>query len=105
MVTNVKDDMNNINYKFDEPKYLEELAKYIDATYGQHYAQGRTKRQTLEGIIDAGHGIGFCVGNVMKYAERYGKKGDDVDKFRADMMKVLHYAVLGLYVHDKTYEE
>ena len=26
-------------------------------------------------IIDAGHGEGFCVGNIMKYAMRCGKKG------------------------------
>ena len=27
-----------------------------------------------EMIIDSGHGEGFCIGNILKYAQRYGKK-------------------------------
>ena len=34
----------------------------------------------------------------MKYAQRYGKKGG---KNRADLLKVLHYALFMLYVHDR----
>jgi hypothetical protein len=41
-------------------------------TYGQHYASG--KYQATDMIIDAGYGEGFCIGNIMKYAMRYGKK-------------------------------
>ena len=51
-----------------------------------------------EFIIDSGHGEGFCIGNIMKYAQRYGKKGG---KNRADLLKVLHYALFMLNVHDK----
>ena len=46
-------------------------------------------------IIDAGHGEGFCMGNIMKYAKRYGRKGG---KNRADLMKILHYGIIMLYV-------
>jgi hypothetical protein len=35
----------------------------------------------------------------MKYAQRYGNKGT-VDDARKDLMKVIHYAILQLYVHD-----
>jgi len=87
----------SIDYKFDENKYIEEFAKYIDATYGQHYA--KDKFQATEFIVDGGHGTGFCIGNVLKYAQRYGKKGS-ADDARKDLMKVLHYTLMQLYVHD-----
>lgn len=83
------------NYKYNEPKALEELKAYIDATYGEHYAQ--SKIQTTEFVIDAGHGEGFTIGNIMKYAQRYGKKNG---KNRKDILKVIHYAIMLLYVHD-----
>ena len=86
-----------IEYKFNEGKLIEEFKTYIDSTYGQHYA--RDKFQATEFIIDGGHGTGFCIGNVLKYAQRYGKKGTNSDA-RKDLMKVLHYALIQLYVHD-----
>ena len=88
---------NTIQYKFNEDILLSEFKSYIDATYGQHYA--RDKFQATEFIIDGGHGTGFCVGNVLKYAQRYGKKGSPTDS-RKDLMKVLHYALIQLYIHD-----
>ena len=90
------------DYTFDEGKYIEEFKAYVDKTYGQHYA--RDKFQATEFIIDGGHGTGFCIGNVLKYAQRYGKKGSREDA-RKDLMKVLHYALLQLYVHDQEEEE
>ena len=47
--------------------------------------------------MDSGHGEGFCIGNIMKYAQRYGKK-DGYN--RKDLQKVLHYALIALSVHD-----
>jgi hypothetical protein len=82
-------------YKYNEDKLLNDLKQYIDATYGEHYSQN--KFQTTEFIIDNGHGMGFCLGNVTKYAQRYGKK-DGYN--RKDLMKVLHYALIALHVHD-----
>ena len=35
----------------------------------------------------------------MKYAQRYGKKGD-ASQARKDLMKILHYAIIQLHVHD-----
>ena len=89
-------------YKFREDELIEEFRAYIDSTYGEHYA--RDKFQATEFIIDGGHGTGFCVGNVLKYAQRYGKKGSKSDA-RKDLLKVLHYALIQLYVHDTEQNE
>lgn len=86
-----------LNYKYNEDALIKEFKEYIDATYSQHYS--RDKFQATEFIMDGGHGTGFCIGNVLKYAQRYGKKGTQ-DDARKDIMKVLHYALLQLYVHD-----
>ena len=87
--------MPRINYKFNEDKLLQELKKYVDVTYGQHYASD--KYQATDVIIDSGHGEGFCLGNIMKYAKRYGNKEG---KNRKDLLKILHYGIIMLNVHD-----
>ena len=83
-----------IDYKYDEDKNMKQIMDYIDSTYSQHYSG---KYQATDMIIDAGHGAGFCVGNIMKYAKRYGKK-DGYN--RKDLMKIIHYAMIQLYVHE-----
>ena len=88
--------LSKVNYKYDEGKALAELQKYIDSTYDEHYS--KNKFQATEFIIDGGHGEGFCIGNIMKYAQRYGKKGG---KNRSDLLKILHYTIIALFVHDK----
>ena len=88
-----------IDYKFNEDKLLAEFKEYIDGTYNAHYS--KEKFQATEFIVDSGHGTGFMIGNVMKYAQRYGKKGSDADA-RKDLLKVLHYAIMQLHVHDST---
>lgn len=89
-------------YKYKEDVYINELMRYIDNTYGEHYS--KNKFQATEFIMDSGHGTGFCVGNVLKYAQRYGRKGTP-DDWRKDMMKVIHYAMMQLYVHDEQFED
>ena len=89
--------LNHVDYKFSEDKYLQELREYIDSTYQGHYSTN--KFQSTEVIIARGHGTGFCMGNVDKYANRYGKKGTREDA-RKDLLKVIHYALLQLHVHD-----
>jgi len=87
--------MTKIEYKYNEDRILKELKEYIDATYGEHYSQN--KFQATEFIMDSGHGDGFCIGNIMKYAQRYGKK----DGFnRKDLLKVIHYGIMALHNHD-----
>ena len=87
--------MAKINYKFKENEILQELTNYINDTYGQHYASD--KYQATDVIIDSGHGEGFCMGNIMKYAKRYGNKAG---KNRKDLLKILHYGIIMLNVHD-----
>jgi hypothetical protein len=84
-----------INYKYNEESLINELKQYVDTTYDEHYSLN--KFQATEFVIDSGHGVGFTVGNVMKYAQRYGKKSG---RNRQDILKVLHYALMLLYVHD-----
>jgi hypothetical protein len=94
------DTIQKIDYKYSEGKSLKEIQSYVDATYNQHYS--RNKFQTTEFVVDCGHGTGFCVGNILKYAQRYGHKGSP-EEWRKDMMKVIHYAIMQLHVHDLEY--
>ena len=60
--------------------------------------QGKNKFQATEFIIDGGHGTGFCVGNIMKYAVRCGKKeGGDAEM---DLLKIIHYAIIAIALQD-----
>jgi len=88
---------NEIEYKFNERNYIDEFQQYIDKTYEGHYSTN--KFQSTEVIIDRGNGTGFCMGNVDKYSNRYGNKGTR-DDARKDLMKILHYALIQLHVHD-----
>ena len=83
--------------KFNEDEALKTLRKYIESTYDGHYSMN--KIQSTEFIFDAGHGEGFCLGNIIKYAQRYGKKnGKNTD----DLLKIIHYAIILLGVENET---
>ena len=84
--------------KFNEDKVLNWVQNHIRDTYGQHY--GESKIQTTEFVFDSGHGEGFCIGNIIKYAQRYGKKEGHNPK---DLLKIVHYAIilLGSEHYDK----
>ena len=84
-----------INYKFKEDQLLQLIRQHIDDTYNEHYSNG--KYQATDMIIDSGHGEGFTVGNIMKYAMRYGKK----DNKKAELYKIIHYAIIALYLEEK----
>ena len=87
--------MKKRDYKFTEDKILETIKSHIDSTYTEHYARG--KYQATDMILDAGHGEGFCIGNIMKYAMRYGKKNG---KNPNDLLKIIHYAIIAVsYTH------
>ena len=89
---------SSINYKYSEDRIFNELKEYVDNTYDQHYSQN--KFQATEFILDSGHGEGFCIGNILKYAQRYGKKCTREDA-RKDLLKVIHYGIIALHNHDK----
>lgn len=85
-----------IEYAFNEAELLSQMKNYIDSTYDAHYSQG--KYQATQIIEDTGHGMGFALGNVLKYCQRYGKKAG---YNRADLMKVIHYGIIALAMHDR----
>lgn len=89
-------------YKFKEGELIAEFKRYVDSTYSGHYS--KNKFQSTEVIIERGHGTGFCMGNIDKYSNRYGNKGSRADA-RKDLMKVLHYALIQLYIHDMETEK
>ena len=91
--------LKKVDYKFSEGELIEEIKNYIDSTYEQHYA--KSKFQATEFIVDGGHGEGFCIGNILKYAQRYGKKEGHN---RKDLLKVLHYGIIALHVHNLEHE-
>ena len=81
-----------IDYKFKENIIVNDVMDYVNKTYDSHYAKTKNYQAT-EIIIDQGHGTGFCMGNILKYAQRYGKKEG---RNKNDLMKVIHYAVIQL---------
>jgi Protein of unknwon function (DUF3310) len=97
---NVPADPSAPPFKYDEVRILKELRDYIEASYDQsqnHYV-GEDNVQAMDLIAASGHGIGFCVGDLIKYSSRYGKKKGQE---RKDIFKILHYAMFLLYFHDK----
>lgn len=82
-----------MNYKFDEKVILKMIEHYVDGTYDKHYSYG--KYQATDMILDAGYGEGFAMGNIMKYAMRFGKKnGKNID----DLLKIIHYTMIAIYI-------
>ena len=88
----------DIDYKFNEANLIKEFKDYINSTYSSHYS--RNGFQSTEIIVERGHGTGFCMGNIDKYSNRYGKKGNYADQ-RKDLIKIMHYALIQLSIHDK----
>lgn len=82
-------------WTFNEKQTLGRVMEYIDNTYNAHYAQGRI--QATEFIADQGLAEGFCLGNIIKYAQRFGRKGVDFKDKEYDLFKIIHYAVILLH--------
>ena len=82
--------------KFNELKNIKELTDYVEGTYSKHYAS-KNGVQSMDLISASGLGLDFCLGNVLKYASRYGKKNG---ANREDLMKIMHYTLLAMNEHD-----
>lgn len=87
-------------YKYREDVLIQEIKDYIDSTYSGHYAGGRVQPGEL--IMAMGLGQQYFIGNILKYAARYGKKNG---YNRKDLMKVIHYAIMTLADADQTTED
>ncbi len=83
-----------MKYKYCEDKIVEDLKKYLDATYGQHYMTD-DNIQCFDAWIARGNSTDTFLNTAEKYLWRYGKKNGTN---KADLMKALHYVCMALYV-------
>lgn len=76
-----------IPYQRNEDKILKDVQDYIDSTYSAHYA-GKVS------VLDIWDSVGLSKeafrSNIIKYALRAGKKGDQE---RQDIIKIIHYSI------------
>lgn len=93
--------MDDHKFKYNEDQILNDALEYIKNTYSQHYVNPDAtdieyykQLQCIDLIASSGHYEGFCVGDVLKYVSRYGKKNG---KNKKDIYKAIHYLILLLY--------
>lgn len=78
--------MNMLDY-WDEPHYEQPLRKHIeqmnkpdDVNHPEHYGGSDNTYEAIK-VIDAWK-LGFCLGNVIKYISRAGKKGSKLEDLK-----------------------
>jgi hypothetical protein len=79
--------------KYNEDKILQEVFEYISSTYGKHCV-GKKEIQTIDVWDTLGIAENMCMGTLIKYAMRFGKKKG---KNKDDLLKLIHYAVLAYH--------
>ena len=79
--------------KYNEKESLNDIEKYIESTYGQHYV-GKDEFQIQDLLHSIDIAIPFCQASAMKYLARYGKK-EGLN--RKDLLKAAHYIILMMY--------
>ncbi len=84
-----------IPYKYNEDVIIRDFKAYIDKTYGQHYMTEEQGIECFDVWVALGDSLPTFRNTAIKYLWRYGKKhGSNKD----DLMKVLHYTLMMLYV-------
>ena len=83
-------------FKYNEDNLLDDTFEYIKSTYGQHYV-GNKQIQTLDVWESMGIAEDMCLGTIVKYAMRYGKKDDK----RTELLKIIHYAIIALHLEEQ----
>lgn len=78
-----------IQYKRNEDKIIAGIKQYIDSTYSAHYSSS-SGRDVVDDWDDAGITKEMCLGNIIKYVKRFGKKEGYNPK---DIMKIVHYSI------------
>ena len=78
----------------DFKEVFDDVWDYIENTYGSHYGD-ENKVQLIDLWESAGIADTMFKGDITKYALRYGKKDG---KNKKDLMKILHYTLLLLYL-------
>jgi hypothetical protein len=82
------------NYRYSEGESLKRLVDYVNATYNQHYADGKGG-QLFDGLEDE-ESFTFSKVSAQKYLRRFGKKDGYNEK---DLLKTLHYVILMLHFY------
>ena len=93
---NTENNQNGSQWRYNEEEIIDQIYEYCLETYNEHY--GQNDLQASEFISSSGHGSGFFIGNIIKYADRYGKKGG---YNRRDLLKIAHYCIMQIWEHDK----
>jgi hypothetical protein len=82
-------------YKYKEDQIIADFHAYIDKTYGQHYMTEEQNIECFDVWLALGESMPTFRNTAIKYLWRYGKKhGSNKD----DLLKVLHYVIMMLYV-------
>lgn len=82
-------------FKYREDQMLDEILKYIEGTYTQHYV-AQNNAQLID-IIDDDELEAFAKISAMKYIQRFGKKSG---RNRKDLLKAAHYIVMMLRIDE-----
>jgi hypothetical protein len=84
-----------MTHRYNEAKYLRQVADYIDGTYGEHYV---TKDIQVIDIWESMDSLDTTARDTaIKYLCRYGKKAG---KNKKDLLKAVHYIMLIMYADD-----
>ena len=91
--------MNNlvIKYKYNEDKTIEEIVRYIQNTYTQHYVSQNDIQLMDVFFSDPKEGMVFCKTNAIKYLARFGKKDGNN---KTDLLKAIHYCILMIHCNN-----
>lgn len=87
-------------YNYNEDKLLEDVKRYIDSTYGQHYVAKDIQ------VVDVWESLGTLEttarDTAIKYLCRYGKKEG---RNKKDLLKAIHYIILMMYAGQEQSED
>lgn len=84
-----------IKYKYAEDRIISELKSYVDTTYGQHYMTEEQNIECFDVWLALGDSLPTFRNTAIKYLWRYGKKKGNN---KQDLLKVLHYVLMMLYI-------
>jgi hypothetical protein len=91
---------DKIEYRYNEGDFLDELQRYVDSTYSQHYVNKEIQ------VIDIWQSRGTlettAADTAIKYIMRFGKKDG---KNHKDLLKAMHYILLMMYASDNRKEQ
>ena len=82
-------------YNYNEGKYVQDIQKYVEGTYGEHYVAKDIQ------VVDIWESLGSLESTArdtaIKYLCRYGKKDG---RNKKDLLKAVHYIILMMYAGD-----